>query len=89
MSKRDELLNLGFKEFKHKTIGNAIIYLLSRNRYLTMSSIDTPNEILAIGELDDIGIPESVVILKNYDYDGYTSIETIKTLIEILDEQKK
>ena len=80
---RLNLLDVGFQEIPHFTITNNLIYDLGRNRHLSFGSIETPNEMLFICEVDDKDSRKitDLVCLKNYDYDGYTSIDQIKTII--------
>lgn len=88
--KRQELIDLGFKELPHFTIGNSLIYDLGRNRHLTFSCISDPNETIFICESD----PENyktitdLVCLHNYDYDGYIDMERLKSLIAGLTPNK-
>ncbi len=91
IQKRKQLLELGFEEIPHFTVGHSLIYDLGRNRQLSISSIGTPNEILFICEIDDID-PKKItdlVCLKNYDYDGYTTVEEVEQLINLLKCKKK
>ena len=83
---RSILLGLGFKELPHSTITASLTYDLGRNRQLSFGSIGTPNEMLYIYEIDekDPRKINDLVCLRNYDYDGYTSIEQIKILITFL-----
>jgi hypothetical protein len=83
---RSTLIELGFKELPHSTITASLTYDLGRNRQLSFGSIQTPNEMLYIYEVDekDPRKINDLVCLRNYDYDGYTSLEQIKTLITFL-----
>jgi hypothetical protein len=83
---RSTLIELGFKELPHSTITSSLTYDLGRNRQLSFGSIETPNEMLYIYEIDDKD-PRKItdlVCLRNYDYDGYTSIEQIKSIINLI-----
>ena len=74
------LLKLGFKEAPHLILTNNLIYDLGRNRQLSFSCVGTPNEMLFLYELneeDDRKIDE-LICLRNYDYDGYTTVEEIE-----------
>lgn len=85
-AKRYNLIAMGFKELLHPTITASLTYDLGRNRQLSFGSIQTPNEMLYIYEVDEkdpIKIID-LICLRNYDYDGYTSIEQIKSLITFL-----
>ena len=83
---RSTLIELGFKELPQSTITASLTYDLGRHRQLSFGSIQTPNEMLYIYELDDKD-PRKItdlVCLRNFDYDGYTSVEQIKELITSL-----
>ncbi len=83
---RSVLIELGFKELPHSTITASLTYDLGRNRQLSFGSIETPNEMLYIYEIDDKD-PRKItdlVCLRNYDYDGYTSISQIKSIINLI-----
>ena len=83
---RTTLIEMGFKELPHSTITASLTYDLGRNRQLSFGSIETPNEMLYIYEIDDKD-PRKItdlVCLRNYDYDGYTSIEQIKSIINLI-----
>lgn len=83
---RSTLIELGFKELPHSTITASLTYDLGRKRQLSFGSIQTPNEMLYIYEIDE-NDPRKItdlVCLRNFDYDGYTSIEQIKALITFL-----
>lgn len=83
---RSTLIELGFKELPHSTITASLTYDLGRRRQLSFGSIQTPNEMLYIYELDDKESRKitDLVCLRNFDYDGYTSVEQIKELITFL-----
>jgi hypothetical protein len=85
-----DLLDIGFKELNHFTIGNSVHYDLGRNRLLSGSCIGTPNEILAIMEVNEENNKkvDAIIILHNYDYDGYLTLEKITTLIKVLTNGK-
>ena len=80
---RDDFKTIGFKEMPHYTVMNSLLYDLGRGRYLTIGCLGTPNEMLFIGQIDndDNKKVTDVIVLKNYDYDGYTNIEDVKTII--------
>jgi hypothetical protein len=88
--KRQELLAIGFKEISHFTVMRCLEYDLGRNRHLSFGCIGTPNEILFISEVSDTNDKEvtEVIVLRNYDYDGYTSVETVKSIITSITNRK-
>jgi hypothetical protein len=77
---------LGFESIEHPTIGNILIFKLPHNRNLSLSSIGTPNEMLAICQLnyDNPNEITDIVTLHNYDYHGYLSIYKLKNIIDVL-----
>ena len=81
-----DLVRIGFKPIPHYTITNSHIYKLGRNRELSVGNVGTPNEIMAISQTDDKDERKitDLIILHNYDYDGYLSEEKLLTLINIL-----
>ena len=84
INKREELKEMGFEELPHFTVGNSLHYDLGRNRILIFSSIETPNEMLFLGQKDDEDEKKitDLIVLRNYDFDGFTYINNIKQLIE-------
>lgn len=84
--KNEDLIELGFKEVPHYTVGNSVTYHLGRNKYLSGSCIGTPNEMLFIYETnsdDDKDITD-IISLHNYDYDGYLTKQRLKLLMKAL-----
>ena len=58
---------------------------IGRNRVLSVCNVATPNEMIFISEEE----PEKrkvndVIVIKNYDYDGYTHLHTLQNLLSIL-----
>lgn len=85
------LLEIGFNELPHFTIGNSITYELGQNRILSASSVGTPNEVLFICELggSDATQITDIICLHNYDYDGYLTMRRLTTIIELFDRTNK
>ena len=80
------LINIGFKEIEHFTIGNTVIYDLGRRRQLTISDFGGFNEMMFISEADEIDtrIMNELICLHNYDYDGKLNIDKIEMIIKAL-----
>ncbi len=86
----EDLLEIGFQKIPFFTVGNILIYKLSRNRHLSIASVGTPNEVLYLcsteatveSEKESMEITD-LICLHNYDYDGYISLEKIKKIIDI------
>lgn len=78
MTKKEKLLELGFEELPHWTVGGTIIYKLGRNRELGISSINTPCELVTLMEIDpETKIGTDLIVLSNFDYDGYMTLKDI------------
>ncbi len=82
----DDLIKIGFKELPHFTIGNSVNFNLGRNRFLSASSVGTPNEFLYIYETDalDHKMITDLICLHNYDYDGPLQLTKVQELIKLL-----
>ena len=67
---RDNLIEIGFKGLPHFTITDSLIYDLGRNRFLSIGSVATPNEMVFIYEVDseDSRKITDLVCIKNYEY---------------------
>lgn len=78
-----ELREIGFEPLPHFTVGANLNYDLGRRRFLSISCLGTPNEMLCVGEIDksDEMKVTDMVVLHNFDYDGYLTIEKVKSLI--------
>jgi len=83
---RQELIDIGFKEIPHFTIGNTLIYDLDRRRHLSVADLGGPNEFMYLCEVDDENSKEinDLVCVHNYDYDGKLSMEKVKGLISCI-----
>jgi len=80
---REKVLELGFKELSHFTIGNSLLYDLGRRRHLSLSSLATPNEMMFLCETtfgNDKQI-DNLICIHNYDYDGYLTEEKLSLLL--------
>ena len=86
MITNNDLIELGFKPVPTFTIGNSVTYDLGRGRFLSASSVGTPNEMLFIcqHDINDYKKIEDIITLHNYDYDGYLSLEKVKKIIYAL-----
>lgn len=85
--KKQDLLNLKFKEISHFTIGDSMTYDLGRHRQLSVSCVGTPNEMCFLIELDNENKPTKItdlICVHNYDYDGYLSEAKITALINAI-----
>lgn len=84
--KQEDLLAIGFEKIPTFTVGNVLFYKLSRRRILQIGDLGNCNEMLFICQLDDDDDKKisDIITLHNYDYDGFITIEKIKTLISLL-----
>ena len=84
--KQEELLAIGFEKISTFTVNNCLIYKLGRGRILQIGDVGNFNEMLCISQLDaenDKKISD-IIVLHNYDYDGFITLDKIKTLIALL-----
>lgn len=73
------LQNFGFTQLPHFTVNDAWRIDLGRKRILTVSCVGTPNEMVFISEEEPPKVTD-VVVLRNYDYDGYTSVHDLQNI---------
>jgi hypothetical protein len=87
---RQELIDIGFKEIPHFTIGNSLIFDIGRFRYISVSSLGTANEFVWICQASrkDLSKVTDLVCIHNYDYDGYITLEKVKSIIEVFKSKK-
>lgn len=70
----------GFYQLQHFTIPNNWMYSLGRDRYISIACVGTPNEMVFLTEESQMEV-KSVVVLRNYDYDGKTYLHQIQNII--------
>lgn len=90
MIKGNDLKNIGFSKVKHLFIDSYTIDI-GRDRTIDISSPSTPNEMIFISnhDPDDFKKIEDIIVLRNYDYDGYTSLSDLENIVNLLKTQKK
>lgn len=81
---KNELLEIGFKKIPHFTVGDSLIFNIGRARQLSISCVDTPNEMMCISEMEDMHI----IVLHNWDYDGELKKEKVEGLIKLLNTKQ-
>jgi len=83
---RDELKQIGFKEMPHFTVMNSLIFDLGRDRQLSIGCLGTPNEMMAICQVEKEPVKKitDIIVLSNYDYDGYLDTQKIKDIINVI-----
>ena len=81
---REELISIGFYELAHFTVMNNLLYDLGRKRHLSIGCLGTPNEMVFICQKDNSKTKkiDDLVCLRNWDYDGFTTIEAMKSIIQ-------
>ncbi len=86
----EQLEALGFKKQTNFTIMPKWDYDLGRERFLSICSPGFPNEILYIcsTEPDGDDVRYNIIVLSNYDYDGYISFDRLESLIKIIKYDK-
>ena len=85
--------NVGFYELPFENIGSSLIYDLTRGRYLSFTSIGTPNEMLFLAQKErmtnDSKTVTDIIVLSNFDYDGYLSLDKLMSVINSFERIKK
>lgn len=87
--KREQVIELGFKEVANFTVCGNLIYDLGRGRQLSLSCLGTPNEMLFMCCIEKDSAITDIVTLRNYDYDGALTIEDLKMIIKAIEGSKK
>jgi len=79
---REWLLSVGFIKQPNFTITNSLLLDLGRNRFFSIGSISGPNEMMFLTEMNNENpkICENLIVIHNYDYDGYLTKERVKQL---------
>ena len=77
----------GFYQLPNFTIQNSWMYNLGRDRFLSIACVGTPNEIVFLTE-EQAPEVKSLIVLKNYDYDGKTYLHQIQNIIFDLSGQE-
>lgn len=77
---REDAIKMGFIPLSHFTITDSLNFDLGRNRHLSIGNIGTPNEMVCISETDNDNPKEvlDIIVLHNYDYDGYLTEERLQ-----------
>lgn len=70
----------GFYQLPHFTIQNNWIKDIGRGRFISVACVGTPNEMVFITEEEGKEV-KSIIVARNYDYDGKTYLHHIKALI--------
>lgn len=86
MLTRDDLLDIGFEDIPHFTIGGNMLYDLGRHKQLSITDIGNCGEMLWLTEVNphDNKDVTDVINLHNFDYDGYLSIDRLNEFISVL-----
>lgn len=82
---REQLEAIGFKERGTSPLFTSMVFDIGRHRCLSIAFAGTPNEMLFIQNLNDAEdkIKDQVVI-HNYDYDGWLTIEKVQSMVQLL-----
>lgn len=83
---KEWLLEFGFEQIPHFTVTNTLIINIGRRLILSVGSVGTPNEMVTLCEIDYLNSKKitDVIVLRNYDYDGYTTREQLGKIYEAL-----
>ena len=82
----NNVTELGFAKIPTFTLLETYTLKLGRYRYLSLSSLGTPNEMIFICQTpkDDQSVVEDIVCLHNFDFDGNISLQKLSDLVKIL-----
>jgi len=83
---REDLKAIGFKDVPHFTVMNSLRYQIGRYRHFSIGCLGTPNEMMYICQ-KDANIKDRIsdlVCIHNYDFDGYLTIEKVKSFINLI-----
>lgn len=79
----EHLIKAGFVKNPHKVLGTVYSLYVGRYRFIKISSLQTPNEIVFISQTDYNLKEEHLVCVHNYDYDGYLDESKLNNIISI------
>lgn len=80
------LLKFGVQSIPHFTVGNTKFFDIGRNRQLSISSVNTPNCMVFLQDMENNARHEgnNPIVLHNYDYDGPLYVHQIQNLFYCL-----
>lgn len=77
----------GFYQLPHFTVQDNWLKSIGRDRFISIGCVGTPNEIIFLTEEHPPKV-DNIIVLKNYDFDGYTTPDKLKSIIDLLAEKK-
>lgn len=83
----DDLIKIGFVDNTYIKIFPMFSYALGRNRFISIHSVGTPNEMVYLTEEENKEV-KALFVFSNYDYDGYLTIEKLLNLIKLFDNDR-
>ena len=81
--KKETLLQKGFTETPHLVLGAVFVLDVGRNRYISIASLATPNEVAFLNQKDHNSGITDLVCIHNFDHDGYLTEAKLDTIISI------
>jgi hypothetical protein len=80
---RIQFERIGFRPQETFTVTGNLIYDIGRGRQLSVGCAGTPNEIMFLAQLDGKSMNKvsDAIVLSNYDYDGYLTVEKLQSII--------
>lgn len=82
------LLDFNFTKPPHFTVDNSYSITISRNRKLIVSSVGTPNLMVALCTVDDAGIGTDIIVLHNWDYDKEIYVHNLQNIYHVVSKQQ-
>lgn len=77
-----DIISIGFKPSSRFAVGKQCLYQLSRSRYLSAMCIGQGNESVWLCHKGKGSEITDIICIHNRDYDGFITLEKLKTLIE-------
>lgn len=80
--RREQCLDLGFKESPHPTIMESMVYDLSSRRLLSLGCLGHGNEVIFLCEKSQVGDHYTdFICLHNRDLDGPLTLDRLKMIV--------
>lgn len=83
----DNLLELGFQQIgSHPLIGSSYELSLGNLLFINVGAVDSANETIFLyrKRFSDENIIEDIIVIRSYDYNGFTSVKSLVAIIESL-----
>jgi len=83
------LIERGFKSKPHLVLGKIFWLDVGRSREIQVTCIGTPNEMMSLNQNEGARKISDVVVIHNYDYDGFLTEQKLDALISVFNQPAK